>query len=92
MEQNRTRLTEGGDRITYPDRVSMPTANISIAKLLINSTVSTAGAQYMCADLKNFYLCTPMEQHEFMRLPLKIILQEIIEAYNLTSKVHNGKV
>eukprot|EP00957_Ditylum_brightwellii_P114537 8733037-Ditylum_brightwellii.AAC.1 len=82
----------GGDRIMYPDEVSMPSANTSIAKFLINGTILTGGAQYTCADLKNFYLGTPMERQEFMQLPLQIIPQEILEAYNLTSKVHNGKV
>eukprot|EP00957_Ditylum_brightwellii_P099837 7606877-Ditylum_brightwellii.AAC.1 len=80
-----------GGRIMYPDEVSTPTANTSIAKLLINSTIPTAGAQHMCADLKNFYLGTPMEWHEFMQLPLKIVPQEIIEAYNSTNKVHSSK-
>eukprot|EP00957_Ditylum_brightwellii_P075164 5711808-Ditylum_brightwellii.AAC.1 len=42
----------GGDRITYSDKVSIATSNTSIAKLIINSTISTAGTRYMCTDRK----------------------------------------
>eukprot|EP00957_Ditylum_brightwellii_P027949 2111681-Ditylum_brightwellii.AAC.1 len=72
----------GSGGITYPNEVSMPTAYTSIAKLLINSTISTAGARYMCANPKNFYLGTPIERHEFMQLPLNIIPKEIIQEYD----------
>jgi hypothetical protein len=46
----------------------------------------------MCGDIKNFYLGTPMERFEYMRLPLAILPQEIIEAYNLNTIAHNGHV
>ena len=34
-------------------------------------------------DVKHFYLMTPMERPEFMRLPISLIPEEIIEHYNL---------
>ncbi len=40
---------------------SMPTANLTTAKLLFNSTISTPGASFYGIDLANFYLNTPME-------------------------------
>eukprot|EP00957_Ditylum_brightwellii_P170370 12967817-Ditylum_brightwellii.AAC.1 len=49
-EPNCTCLTVGGDRINYPNDISTPTADTTMAKLLINSTISDAGARYMCAD------------------------------------------
>eukprot|EP00957_Ditylum_brightwellii_P159296 12125681-Ditylum_brightwellii.AAC.1 len=61
-EKKRTRLTVGGNLINYLDNVSMPTADTTTAKLHINSTISTIGARYMYADIKNFYLGTPMEK------------------------------
>jgi hypothetical protein len=82
-EPNRTRLTVGGNLIDYPGDVSTPTANITTAKLIINSTLSTKGAKYMCGDIKNFYLGTPMARYEYMRIPIAIIPDEIIEEYNL---------
>jgi hypothetical protein len=40
----RVRWTVGGDRIDYPDDVSTKTADLTTAKLLINSTLSTPNA------------------------------------------------
>jgi hypothetical protein len=46
----------------------------------------------MCGDIKNFYLGTPMARYEYMRLPLAILPQEIIDAYKLDDIAHNGNV
>lgn len=37
----------------------------------------------MTMDIKNFYLMTPMDRYEYMRMPLKLIPARIIEHYNL---------
>ena len=58
-EPNRTRLVVGGDRINYPGEVGTPTAEMLVAKLLFNSTISTKGARFMTMDISNFYLMTP---------------------------------
>ena len=91
-EPERTRLTVGGNLIDFPGDVSTPTADTTTAKLIINSTISTPGAKYMCGDIKNFYLGTPMARYEYMRLPIKIIPQEIIDEYSLIPLIHNGYV
>ena len=41
-------------------------------------------------DVANFYLGTPMEWPEFMRLPIKVIPHEIIDRYKLDSIVEVG--
>ena len=46
----------------------------------------------MCADLKIFYLGTPMERHECMQLPLAIIPEEVIQQYRLKDIAYNDKV
>jgi hypothetical protein len=74
----------GDDCIDFPWIKSMPTANLTTAKLLFNSTISTPGASFYGIDLVNFYLNTPMERYEYMRLWLDIPPQEIIDKYNLT--------
>jgi hypothetical protein len=61
----------------------MPTANLTTAKLLINSTISMPGAIFLGIDLANFYLNTPMPNLEYVRRQLDIIPKEIIVAYNL---------
>jgi hypothetical protein len=78
----------GGNCIDYPWNKSMPTANLTTAKLLFNSTISTPGALFYGIDLANFYLNTPMECYKYMRLRLDILPQEIIDKYNLTNIVN----
>ena len=41
---------------------------------------------------QEFYLGTPVEKYEYIRLTLNIILEEIIEQYNLKSMEKNGYV
>jgi hypothetical protein len=45
-------------------------ANLTTAKLLINSTISTPGAKFLGIDLTNFYLNTPMPNSKYMHLCL----------------------
>ena len=82
----RIRLTMGGDRINYPGAVSTPTADLITVKLLLNSIVSTPGAKCFTMDIKNFYLMTPMERYEYLRIKMDDIPDEVIEQYDLNSK------
>ena len=61
-EPHRTRLTVGGGGglIDCAGYVSTPTAYITTEKLIIKSNISTLGARYMCCDIKNLYLVTPL--------------------------------
>jgi hypothetical protein len=63
-EPERTRLTVGGNLITYPYDVSTDTSDLTTAKLVINSTISTPGARHMLIDIKNYYLGTPLDIYE----------------------------
>jgi hypothetical protein len=47
-------------------------ADLTTAKLLINSTISTPGAKVLGIDLANFCLNTPMPNPKYMRLRLDI--------------------
>jgi hypothetical protein len=58
-EKERTRLTVGGDQIEYPGDKSTRTADLTTAKILINSVISTLGATFLVIDINNFYLNTP---------------------------------
>jgi hypothetical protein len=46
----------------------------------------------MTIDLANFYLNTPMERFEYMRIPLCAIPDCIMDQYNLKPLIHNGSV
>jgi hypothetical protein len=89
-ETHRVLLTVGGKLIQYPGDVSTCSSDLTTSKCLWNSTISTEGAKYMCLDVNNFYLGTPMDSFEYMRIPIKIIPHEIIAEYNLLSLVSYG--
>ena len=73
----------GGDRINYPDDCGTPTADMTLFKILVNSIISTPNAKCLTADIKDFYLRTPMKRPEYMRLKLTDIPDEVIEHYKL---------
>ena len=68
------------------------TADTTTVKVLINSTISTEGAQFCCFDIKNFYLGTPMSKYEHIHLHIDAIPEEIIQHYNLREIVDDGWV
>ena len=59
-------------------------------KLLVNSVISDAkdGAQFMSADLKDFFLQSIMPELEYMRIPWKYFPEDIRQRYSLYDKVH----
>ena len=85
-EKNRTRCVAGGNKINYPFDVGTPTADMLLVKILFNSIVSTKGAKFMTADIKNFYLMTPLKRWEYIKLKLSDIPAEVISEYNLMEK------
>ena len=47
----------------------------------------------MTIDISNFYLNTPMDRYEYMRMKLDMFPDDVIEEYNLRDKVEpNGYV
>ena len=86
------RITAGRNLINYPFELTTQTANITTSTIMWNSTISTRGARYMCADAENLYLATPHDQPEFMRISVEFVPQEFIDANNLTAKIKNGYI
>jgi hypothetical protein len=91
-DPNRIRITAGGNLINYPGKLTTQTADITTAKLLWNSVLSTPGAKYMTLDIKNFYLSAPLDQFEYMHIPFALFPPWIIEQYALKDKVLNGHI
>ena len=76
-------------------RVDAPTADITTAKLLLNSFISTNGAHFIYIDLSNFYLITPFNKksdYEYVWIPEWFIPEDITEEYNLRPLIQNGRV
>jgi hypothetical protein len=83
----------GGNLVNYPGDCGTPTADLLTVKLLLNNIISTPNAKFMTLDLKDFYLMTPMKRYEYFHMKLELFPQDIIDKYDLTSKVdHNGNV
>ncbi len=65
-EPNTTHFTIGGDQINYPGEVATPTADLLVAIILFNSTISTPGARFMTMDISNFYHNSPLARPEYI--------------------------
>ena len=89
-DPNRTRITIGGNRICYPGDTGTKTGSLKVVKLQINSVLSTKDARFACYDISNFYLGTPMDRPEYVRIHISQIPQDFIDEYDLTKYEHNG--
>ena len=93
-DPNRVRMTAGGNLIKYAGDITTRTADLTTAKIVWNSVLSTAGAKYACFDISNMYLHTPLapEDYEYMRIPLKLLPEHTIQQYGLREKALKGMV
>ena len=49
-------------------------------------------ARFATADIKNHYLQSLMQQHQYMRIPLKYSTQDIRDKYNIMNIVEDNYV
>eukprot|EP00804_Cyclotella_cryptica_P028165 CCRYP_011030-RA/>CCRYP_011030-RA protein AED:0.16 eAED:0.16 QI:0/0/0/1/0.25/0/5/0/1115 len=91
-DPNRVRITVGRNLINYPDELTTCTADLTTAKILWNSMISTPGARFACADIENMYLQTPMDRYEYMRIKADLIPIAFMDTYKLWNKIYNGHV
>jgi len=75
--------------LEYNDDAGSPAANLLETKILINSTISDAhkGARFMSADIKDYFLATPMAEPEYMRVKYRYLPPDIRRRYNLDAIV-----
>ena len=76
-EKERTIITVGDDRLDYQGGLSNKTSVLTTIKLLLDSLVSSIWAKFVKSDVKNFYLNTPMYEPEYMKIPVRLIPDEI---------------
>ena len=69
-DPNRTRITVAGSQNIYPGDIGTPTVSLELVKLSINSVLLRHNERFISFDLKNFYLRTPMERSEYVRIKL----------------------
>ena len=75
-----------------PVDVTTRTANLTTPKILWNSVLSTARSKYICIDIKNSYLCAPMDGYDYMLMKLTYFLEHVQQQYNLRPHAKNGYV
>ena len=89
-DPNRVRITAGVNLIKYPGELTTRTVDLKTSKILWNSVLSTQDAKHMCIDIKNFYLGTPLDRFEYMRIPLTMFPDHVAQKYQLRGKKKNG--
>ena len=72
-DPNCTRITIGGNRITFNGNVGTPTEYLELAKLIFNSVLSHPGTKFTTFDICNFYLQTLLNRPEYARIKLSDI-------------------
>lgn len=68
-KEYRVRGTYGGNISDYAGPKAARTAEMAAIKILLNA-VASEGARFATADIKDFYLGTPMNRKEYMRIKL----------------------
>ena len=76
-------LKVGGDKLTFDRPVSTPTSELTTSKQHCNSIILTPVTKYLVVNIKNFYLNNPMSKYEYYKIALSLILQYIIDKYDL---------
>jgi hypothetical protein len=87
----RVRGTYGGNISDYSGPKAARTADMVSIKVLLNA-VASEGAKFMTADIKDFYLGTPMDRKEYMRVHIDQIPPEARQKYVTEGLVKDGYV
>lgn len=65
-EKERVRLTMGGGRTNYPNKVTTHTVDLPTIKLMLNIVISMLKARQMMVDIKHFYLNMPLKKIQIL--------------------------
>ena len=60
--------------------------------MLWNSVLSTEGAKFMGIDISSFYLETPLDRYEYMKMPLDLFPPHTVKQYNMKEHAKNGYI
>ena len=58
----------GGNLINLLGDITTHTADITAAKLIFNSVISTKNEEFMCANITNLYLNNTMDRYEYLSI------------------------
>ena len=87
LETYKVQLTVGGDKLDYEEYARSPVVSLFDTKILLDSVISDAnkGARYCTADIKNFYLNNPVKTYRYIKTPIHLFIDEILEEYNISN-------
>ena len=88
----RLRMCVGGDQMTCVMDTTTRTADLTTCKLHVNSVISTPNAKFGAADVKDFYLNTPLKKKRYGKVQAKYIPQETIDRHQLADQNKNNSV
>jgi hypothetical protein len=88
-DSNRTQVIVGSNLLHYPGNCGTLKVGMITVKLHLISIISTKNACYCTIDLKDFYLNTPMDQPEYMRMKISNLPPNFIKANNLNDLATN---
>ena len=77
-----------GNQVVYAGDASTKIASLDLCKLVMNIVLSCKGAKFITYYIRNYYLATPLDYPEYVKIKLTNIPQEFIDQYNLHDCVH----
>jgi hypothetical protein len=78
-DPNHVCITVKGNLIDYLFKLTTCTGDMVSSKILWNNVISTKDACFANANIKNMYLKTPLDQFEYMKIPIALLPTDIIE-------------
>jgi hypothetical protein len=91
-DPNRVSITISGNFINYPYELMTQTADMVSSNIMRNSIISTPNAKFFGTNIKKMNIKTPVDQYEYMKMPLQLIPKDTIKHYGLRKKAVDGYV
>ena len=85
-------ITIVGSRVVYNGDVGTKNASLDLCKILFNRVLSQEGAKFITYEISNYYLATPLDYPEYIKIKLTEIPQDLFDEYNIHKFFHNGWV
>eukprot|EP00804_Cyclotella_cryptica_P027479 CCRYP_007450-RA/>CCRYP_007450-RA protein AED:0.29 eAED:0.29 QI:0/0/0/1/1/1/3/0/633 len=84
------RLAQGTEPSRTPGLLLIIGRKKRIRIELESHTLSTPGAKFGAADVGNFYLATPLDRFEYMRIKAELVPEDFKRQYKLHDKIYKG--
>jgi hypothetical protein len=79
----KVRICVGGDKTHYTGDKSAHVAAMASVKILLNDVVSSPGAKFATIDIVDFYLMTPLDRLEYVKIAASKVPAQTIAEFNL---------